>query len=96
MQFIATTKYYLHNLYHYVHINIIAAPAHACSMHLFLTIYIQVSVIKCSYTLYIPALTPANVGSSLQSLTQEFWQNCLVASAIASASLASAICVFEK
>ena len=35
-----------------MHIDIIAAPAHACSMHLFLTIYIQVSVIKCSYTLY--------------------------------------------
>ena len=83
-----------------MHIDIIAAPAHACSMHLFLTIYIQVSIIKCSYTLYIyiyiPVLTPANVGSSLQSLTQEFWQNCLVASTIASASVAPAICVFEK
>ena len=81
-----------------MHIDIIAAPAHACSMHLFLTIYIQVSVIKCRYIhcIAIPALAPANVGSSSQSLTQEFWQNCLVALTIASASPAPAICVFEK
>ena len=72
MQFIATTKYCLHNLYHII--------------------------IKCSYIhcIYIPALTRANVDSPLQSLTQEFLQNFLVASIIASSPLAAAICVFEK